>query len=116
MSAIEVTIDEIEIVLPKRAIPILQKILSRMAKGEIINFDEPSEEMATQEAADFLNVSCPYFIKLLGQKKIPFHKVGNRRKVLTADVVAYKENLKLSKEKDLAKMAALSQEMEGENY
>ena len=87
-----------------------------MAQGKIISFAEPSEEMTTQEAADFLNVSRPYFIKLLEQKKISFHKVGNRRKVLTADVVAYKEKIKVNREKGLTKLAALSQEMEGEDY
>jgi excisionase family DNA binding protein len=113
---VEMTIADTEITLPKRALPILQEILNRMAVGKNIHFDEPSEEMTTQEAANFLNVSRPYFIKLLDEKAIAFHKVGNRRKVLTADVTAYKEKLKHSREKGLAKMAALSQEMEGENY
>ena len=115
-STIELIFENQEIELPKKALPILQEILSMMAQGKIISFEEPSEEMTTQEAADFLNVSRPYFIKLLEQKKISFHKVGNRRKVLTADVVAYKEKIKVHREKGLTKLAALSQEMEGEDY
>jgi excisionase family DNA binding protein len=72
--------------------------------------------MTTQEAADYLNVSRPYFIKLLDKKKIPYHKTGNRRKVLTSDIVTYKNKLKLSREKGLEKLTALSQEMEGDRY
>lgn len=113
---VEVTIDETDIVIPRLAFPILQDILTRLANGKTINFDDPTEEMTTQEAADFLNVSRPYFIKLLEQKKIPFHKVGNRRKVLSADIIELKEKIKTNREKGLLKMTSLSQKMEGEEY
>lgn len=113
---VEVTIDETDIVLPKMALPILQEILTRIANGQSFNFEGVAEEMTTQEAADFLNVSRPYFIKLLEQKKIPYHRIGNRRKVLTSDIVTYKKRLKVSREKSLAKMTALSQELEGDSY
>jgi excisionase family DNA binding protein len=113
---IEITIDETEITIPRSAFPILQEILNRMATGQSISFDEPSPEMTTQEAADFLNVSRPYFIKLLEQSKLPFHRVGNRRKVMATDVLAFKEKIKLNREKGLAKLTTLSQEIEGENY
>jgi len=113
---VEVTIDDKDIILPKMAIPILQEILTRIAKGESFSFDRPSEEMTTQKAAEFLNISRPFFIKLLEQKKIPYHKTGNRRKVLTSDIVNYKEKIRAFREKNLKKMTALAQEMEGVKY
>ncbi len=113
---IEITIGEKDIILPKMAFPILQEILTRIAKGQSINFEGQNEEMTTQEAANFLNVSRPYFIKLLDQNKIAHHKIGNRRKVLTSDVVDFKNKLKATREKGLLKLSVLSQEMEGEDY
>lgn len=115
-NTVEMMIENQEVEMPLKALPILQEILSMMAEGKIISFEEPSKEMTTQEAADFLNVSRPFFIKLLEQKKIPFHKVGNRRKVKTTDVIAYDEKIKNAREKALSEMVALSQEMEGEDY
>ncbi len=51
--------------------------------------------MTTEEAADYLNVSRPFFVKLLEEGLIPFHKVGNHRRVNAIDVIQYKSQLAL---------------------
>ncbi len=81
---------EEEITIPVSAIKMLVGILNQMAKGNAISIVPIHAELTTQQAADFLNVSRPYFVKLLDSKEIPHHKVGVRRKVLFKDLMEYK--------------------------
>ncbi|MBX3710008.1 MAG: helix-turn-helix domain-containing protein [Gammaproteobacteria bacterium] len=84
--------DEI-ISIPADALRLLVMILSQMAKGNAITLIPVHAELTTQEAADLLNVSRPFLVNLLEEKKIPFHKVGSRRRVFAKDILRYKEEI-----------------------
>jgi excisionase family DNA binding protein len=48
-------------------------------------------ELTVAEAAELLNVSRPFVIKLLESGAMPFRKVGTRRRVRLVDVLEYRD-------------------------
>lgn len=69
---------------------LLIQILDHLGNGEGVTFVPIQKRMTTQQAADILNVSRPYLIKLLESGKMPFEKIGRHRRVLARDLFAYK--------------------------
>ena len=67
----------------------IQEVLNISRKGNSFSIVPHNKYMTTTEAAEVLNVSRPYLVKLLEQKEIPYIQVGNRRKILALDVFLY---------------------------
>ena len=97
--------------IPLSAFRLLADILTQMAKGNAVSLIPIHAELTTQEAADLLNVSRPYLVELLEQRKIPFHKVGSHRRIRFQDLMAYKQDIDRKRLKVLDELAALNQEL-----
>ena len=82
---------ELELSLPTFAARLLVDALKALASGHAVTVVPVPAELTTQQAADILNVSRPFLIKLLDDRRIPYRRVGNRRKVHLGDVLRYKE-------------------------
>jgi excisionase family DNA binding protein len=98
--------------LPAVAVALLMDILLAMAAGHSVTILPEKAELTTVEAADILNVSRPYLIKLLNQKAIPHRKVGKHRRIRIEDVMAYKRAIDSEREKVLDLLVAEAQEMD----
>jgi excisionase family DNA binding protein len=85
-----VRLDEEELILPRAALDLLRKLLAEMAQGNAVTIVAVHAELTTQEAADMLNVSRPYLIKLLTDEQIPYTMVGSHRRVRLDDLLAFK--------------------------
>jgi excisionase family DNA binding protein len=68
-------------------------------------------ELTSGEAAELLNVSRPYVVRLLDEGQIPFYRVGTHRRVLLKDVMAYREQHYRARSTVLDQMAAIDQEL-----
>lgn len=100
-----------EIVLPASAFRLLVNVLFEMAKGNAVTLIPVETEMTTQQAADFLNVSRPFFVRLLDEEKIPCRKVGTHRRILFRDLQDYKERDTTERLRVLAKLTDQAQQL-----
>ena len=68
------------------------------------------ESTPGQQAADHLNVSRPFLIKLLEGGDIPFTKTGRHRRIRAEDLFAYKDKRDGKRADALSGMARLGAE------
>jgi len=101
---------ELRLELPAGAVTLLMDVLETMAAGRGVTIIPENAELSTVEAANILNVSRPFFIKLLNDKAIPHRLVGKHRRVLIDDVMAYKERIDREREAVLDQLTAEAQE------
>ncbi len=99
------------ITIPATALNLLVEILTQIANGNTVSIVTAKKELSTQEAADILQVSRPYLVDLLESGEIPYRKVGTRRRVLTEDVINYKNRIDASRMQTLAELSAQAQEL-----
>ncbi|MBI5137695.1 MAG: helix-turn-helix domain-containing protein [Nitrospirae bacterium] len=102
---------ETDITVPIAAMHLLVEILSHMAKGDAVTLVPHNAELTTQQAADLLNVSRPYLVKLLEAGRLPFHMVGTHRRITFQDLMAYKEQSRTDRKRALDDLAALTEEL-----
>jgi excisionase family DNA binding protein len=100
------------IALPPSATKLIIEGLAELAKGHDVRLLSVHAELTTQEAAELLNLSRQYVVRLLDDGKIPSHKVGTHRRVRVADVIAYKQTLDTDRRDALNKLVAEAQDLD----
>ena len=97
--------------LPVGAVKLLMAVLEAMASGQGLTLIPQNAELTTVQAADILNVSRPYLIKLLDEGKIPHHKVGKHRRICMEDVMNHKNAIDAERDRVLDLLVTDAQEM-----
>ncbi|TVP98020.1 MAG: helix-turn-helix domain-containing protein [Planctomycetaceae bacterium] len=98
--------------VPASALRLFVHLLTEMSRGNAVTLIPNHAELTTQQAADLLNVSRPYVVKLLLEGKIPSRTVGKYRRIRFDDLMAFKRKDDETREKVLDQLSADAQELE----
>jgi excisionase family DNA binding protein len=101
-----------EIPIPSAIYKVLEQVIPALITEHAVSIVPVGAVMTTQQAADLLNVSRPYLVKLLDKGVIPFERSndpGSHRKIRFADLMEYKHKIEIQRRKDLRKLTEMSQ-------
>ncbi len=99
------------IVVPKSVLDLLVRVLGAVSAGDGITVLPLHAELTTQQAADILNVSRPYLVKLLEDGRIEYRTVGTYRRVLAHSLMVYLKRDDGQRRSVADELTALAQEI-----
>jgi len=99
--------------LPESVFYVLERVAEVMARGDSITVVPVGREVTTQQAADLLNVSRQYLVRLLDEGRIPFRKTGKHRRLRIEDVLRFKEMRDKDRRAGLRELSRMTQEFGG---
>ncbi|MBD2039610.1 helix-turn-helix domain-containing protein [Microcoleus sp. FACHB-672] len=105
-----------EVLIPEPVYHLLCDIVHMMASGQAIHLIPQNHEVSTQEAANVLNVSRPYLVKLLEEGEIPHTKVGKHRRIRFEDLMAYKKQRDKKRSQLLDKLIEMTEDADLYDY
>lgn len=96
--------------LPASVQRLLAAVVHELAQGHAVAVTPIQVDLTTQQAADLLNASRPFVVKLLESGEIPFHRVGSHRRVHLQDILAYRQSRSDRRRAALSELAREAQE------
>jgi excisionase family DNA binding protein len=99
------------VTMPRVAVDLLVRVLANLAAGQGVTLVPAHAELSTQQAADLLNVSRPYLIKLLDERQIDYRTVGTHRRIKASSLMDYKRHDDARRRAAADELASMTQEM-----
>lgn len=99
-----------EILIPESVYNLLGQVVRAMASGQAVSIVTHNRELTVHQAADLLNVSRSFLVKLLDEGAIPYIEIDSRRRILFKDLMIYKEKRKVQRRKLLDELIEMTEE------
>lgn len=100
--------------IPESVFHVLVRVAEVLARGDSVTLVSTGKEVTTQQAADILNMSRQYLVRILDEGRIKFRKTGaHRRLLILEDVLAFKEKRDRDRRAGLRALSRLTQELGG---
>jgi excisionase family DNA binding protein len=100
-----------EMIIPQSLYAVLVQAVKELMNGRAISIVPVTAELTTQQAADMLNVSRPFLVKLVEAGAIRFHKTGTHRRVYLKDLLAYKRKRDEKAQRALGRLVTEAQDL-----
>lgn len=99
--------------LPEAIFHILVRVVEVLKRGDAVSVIPVHQELTTQQAADLLNISRQYLVRLLNEGRIPYTRTGKHRRLRFDDVIAYKQARDQERDESFDELYRLSVEVGG---
>ncbi len=99
-----------EISIPDAVYSVMRQATHIMASGQAVSLVPLDCQLTLQQAADILNISSSFLLKLLEQEQIPYIKAGSHQRIQFKDLMAYKQQRGLERRQSLQELTQLSQD------
>lgn len=99
--------------MPETIFHILVRVVEVLGRGDALTLIPVHKELTTQQAANLLNVSRQYLVRLLDEGMLPYTKTGKHRRLRIDDVMAYKQKRDEERQSSLDELTQLSKEFVG---
>jgi excisionase family DNA binding protein len=90
---------------------LIRRLLIDLAQNRPVSVIPHDHELTTYEAADFLNVSRGYVLKLIKEGKLPHRMVGTHRRILLEDLIGFKDAMQAESDRAMDELARINQEL-----
>ena len=98
--------------LPHSVYNVLVDVIHQvLVLGNTVKVMSVDAELTTQQAADLLNVSRPFLIKLLKEENLDYRMVGTHRRIRLEDLLVYKDQRDAERRRLLGEITSESQEL-----
>jgi len=99
--------------LPTRLTEVIYRAAELLAEGRAVAVLPDEEMLSTQSAAEFLNISRQYLVRLVDAGELAAVKVGSHRRLRATDVAEYKATRDGKRASALDRLTALSEDAGG---
>lgn len=92
-------------------VDLIADVMSIIARGDTLTLAPLSRQLTTQEAADLLNVSRPFLIKLIDKGDLSCIYTGTHRRLPLGEVLKYKSERTIGRQTALTELQNLAEDL-----